>query len=235
MRLLCLVVVGCSTLVGCSSVVDPDPSMLGMGGMGSDGGMCGPGQIICEGICVSPADDLDHCGGCGNVCNGSCISGMCICPPGDPECGPVIGNPDDCGGRTCRNTEACIGGACTCRPGLTAVAGECVDLNNDGENCGAPGRDCGDALCAGGSCVERCGDRATRCEGGCVDLRRDPLNCGECGKRCDRDEVCSRGRCEQFEPAGCNRCPCDSCGGDLCCAYPGTAAPICLDADACPS
>jgi len=76
----------------------------------------------------------------------------------------------------------------------------------------------------------------TECDEACVDMDADPLHCGECGKRCEVDKVCAGGECRDFEVAlGCTACPCAACAGDedLCCSYPGTTMPICVEANAC--
>lgn len=39
---------------------------------------CDPNEVYCGGICVDPATDPNHCGGCGNPCSsGVCLGGSC--------------------------------------------------------------------------------------------------------------------------------------------------------------
>ena len=54
---------------------------------GGDGG-CPPGEILCQGGCIDPQSDLDHCGRCRNPCarSGACCGGECYGPPGPLPC-----------------------------------------------------------------------------------------------------------------------------------------------------
>jgi hypothetical protein len=91
-------------------------------------------------------------------------------------------------------------------------------------------------FCQEGVCVADCTGPFGACGDSCINEDTDPLNCGGCGTVCDVDEVCVEGGCEGFDviPA-CTTCPCDACGGDECCEYPGDASlVICVDAGACP-
>ncbi len=231
---------------GCSAVISPDTARLGgdagptgtggrdAGPMGIDTGPggCGAGLPACGQACVQPATDPQHCGGCATVCATaqSCVSGICT------GGGGVLGNPTDCGPShaTCGSLEVCVSGACVCRPPYTSVAGRCVDLATDPQNCGTPGNIC-QGNCAAGMCVGGgCPSGTTSCDGACVDLRRDPGNCGDCGRACRAGEVCV-GECRRATiPTGCASCPCASCDGAQCCSYPRLGVPICVNADTCP-
>jgi len=121
---------------------------------------------------------------------------------------------------------------------MLTAGGACVDLMTDPNHCGTLGTTCADQ-CLGGVCVATgCGAGLQNCGDACVDTETDPLNCGGCGDVCNRDEVCVRGNCENFEVgAGCTMCPCPTrCTGDVntCCTYPGTADVICVDNGRCP-
>lgn len=245
-----LAVVSTLVLAGCSAVV----STPGAGALRSDGGAdaadsgvvrpdgsaCPPATILCGDVCAAPATDPNHCGGCGMACvvGQSCVSGSCACSPGDPACaGPPIGDPSDCGagGSSCADDEVCALGMCRCRPGLSRVRGACVDLASDPNNCGMVGVRC-DQRCAEGRCVDRCPPGLESCGDACVDLAADPLNCGGCGDSCDRDQLCADSNCEDYQTAPrCDSCPCGTCAGDfdLCCIFPGTEAPVCVDAPSC--
>jgi hypothetical protein len=208
----------------CSSVVSPDPDRLGTGtdatvgdvGTGGDGGGGPPDG--------APSGDA-------NAPDASPPDATPSCSPSDPRC-TGIGNPESCGSAEtrCRADQYCVDGACACRPGLTPVDGACVDLMTDPNNCGAVGMRCDGGVCSGGHCSERCGEGFRFCDGGCVGPN-DVFNCGECGRRCDRDEVCVRGGCEQYDPLRCNSCPCDRCERQ-CCDYGGGV--ICLETETCP-
>ena len=67
-------------------------------------------------------------------------------------------------------------------------------------------------------------------------MNSNPLHCGDCGDNCGRGEVCTDGNCEDYYPATpCTTCPCNFCGSDLCCTYPGGGDVICVqDAQVCP-
>lgn len=243
------VALACALGAGCSAVISPDPGRLGGGtdaGPGGGGrdtggnlgidvgpGGCGAGQITCGGVCVQPSIDPQHCGGCTNACGTgqSCISGVCT-----GGSGSVLGSSNDCGPThaSCGSLEVCVSGACVCRPPYTDVGGRCIDLNTDPNHCGGVGVTC-QGNCAGGTCVRGdCPSGTTSCDGACVDLRRDPGNCGECGRSCSGGEICV-GQCRRVTiPTDCTSCPCASCDGALCCAYPRIGAPVCLDANACP-
>ena len=41
--------------------------------------VCPAGEIACGMECVDPSSNKNHCGACGNVCPGMCVSGVCIC------------------------------------------------------------------------------------------------------------------------------------------------------------
>lgn len=61
---------------------------------------CLPGLTCCGGVCVSLANDLDHCGACGVRCSGStpvCFSGVCEPAPCDSACT----NGGTCCGQVC--------------------------------------------------------------------------------------------------------------------------------------
>ncbi|MCA9607036.1 MAG: hypothetical protein KC619_15630 [Myxococcales bacterium] len=234
---LCFALFG---LYGCSALVSPDVGRLGDAGptgadaatVRPDGGACPGTAIACGAACVDPASDVAHCGGCDHACAPaeSCVSGICLCPAGDPACAaPPLGNPDRCGGRSCRSDQVCRGDTCVCRPGLTAVGDRCVDLASDPDNCGMVGNACPE-VCAGGVCAPRCSGGLRGCEGACVDLSSDPLHCGECGRSCARDQVCVEGRCRDYGPAT----SCDACRGDTptCCDY--ATSTICVSGDGCP-
>lgn len=73
----------------CVSATDPatcgtrcTPCPVPMGGMATcTGGACGitcdPGLTACSGECVDIMTSRPHCGGCGRVCMGACVGGLC--------------------------------------------------------------------------------------------------------------------------------------------------------------
>jgi hypothetical protein len=60
------------------------------------------------------------------------------------------------------------------------------------------------------------------CGAACVDLNHDPSNCGSCGTVCDPSNVCAADngvpKCRDYRFAGCNTCPCSTCGDRACCS-----------------
>jgi hypothetical protein len=116
-----------------------------------------------------------------------------------------------CGGRTispecvidadCPAGKHCAGGACTDAPagcsGAQAVCnGNCVNLSNDANHCGACDHSCGDGfVCADSECQSVCSNDDIWCDGRCTSPLDDPENCGTCGKGCQVGAVCRSGTC----------------------------------------
>ncbi len=145
----------------------------------------------------------------------------------DPErCGPTETH--------CEDDEYCVMGVCECRQGLVRDGEDCEDPSADGESCGPTAMVC-PALCADNVCVSSCPPGTTICGDGCVDLDAHPLHCGECGRPCGSTSVCVAGVCLPFRATTCESCPCDTCGASLCCSYPSTTDPICVEGSACPT
>jgi hypothetical protein len=84
----------------CSNVANDTACGVGGQQICRDGACVAPcplGQIQCAGVCVNPATDPGHCGGCRIRCPaGSCVAGVCG------------GGPDDCLGVLIRCNGACI-------------------------------------------------------------------------------------------------------------------------------
>jgi hypothetical protein len=80
--------------------------------------------------------------------------------------------------------------------------------------------------------LQNCDGFPDQCGDSCTNTNTDPLNCGDCGEACNADELCSDGNCEEYVPAECDSCPCDSCDGELgnCCEIDGYG-PVCIDGD----
>src|SRR6185369_463673 len=142
----------------------------------------------------------------------------------------------------CQDDEFCSNGNCQCRPGLTSCNGNCTDLLNDRDHCGACNSPCGNNdVCVDGVCqmitCQSIGQQT--CDGACLsqfELQNNPLDCGQCGNNCGNNEVCANGNCRgYFAPPGCNACPCPQCGvGTTCCSFPGANFPICVNGATCP-
>ena len=150
----------------------------------------------CDGIaengCETSLITNENCGACGNACadGQTCSVGpdkkvRCMCPTGSTFCASG-----------------------TAEYGL--LAGACVDIATDENNCGACDVGCYQlALSAGvssrckyGSCVAECAEGLADCNrslsDGCeVNTNSDPRNCGGCGILCDAvaGQACVAGRC----------------------------------------
>jgi hypothetical protein len=70
--------------------------------------------------CATLASDPHNCGMCGNDCgSGTCVSGACVCGPGQVNC-PGMGcanlatDKQNCGhcGRRCQGGTQCVSGNC---------------------------------------------------------------------------------------------------------------------------
>ncbi|MBW1808306.1 MAG: S8 family serine peptidase [Deltaproteobacteria bacterium] len=132
--------------------------------------------------------DLDHCGGCGQLCglphtNGECIDGVCIA---GSECSDGWG---DCDGESQNGCEADL----TSDPNhcsgcnLACVYDHAVDT-------------CLDSQCVMGDCDAGWGDCNNNDADGCeMDILFDTDNCGSCGNVCALpnvgDHLCDNGIC----------------------------------------
>jgi len=71
---------------------------------------------------------------------------------------------------------------------------QCVNTQQDSDNCGACGRTCPQAqLCFDGFCA--CPGNVAFCSGKCVDLSSSPEACGSCENKCPSGQRCLDGSC----------------------------------------
>lgn len=145
---------------------------------------CDEGLIACEGECIDPDTDDNHCGASGN-CQG---------PSAGEACGP---------GELCDGQGNCLA---ECQEGLVNCEGECINPDIDERFCGAdPNNDgscepgtagmfggggtpdtngdvCGGGeICDGGECVPNCSAGEVACQGECVNPQTNPEFCGAAG------------------------------------------------------
>ena len=177
-----------------------------------------PQEELCSGSCVNLLTDKQNCGSCGNLCPGAelCVGGICKsqCEPGTALC-PAPGNIEICtdtrtdsqncggcglvdrshictGNRTCQNSQCKL----QCANGLTDCNGQCIDLNNNNQNCGICGKSCSsNQICENGQCKLQCANGLTDCNGQCIDLNSDERHCNACGNACASNEACENGSC----------------------------------------
>jgi len=175
---------------------------------------CAPGETDCFGACVDTDTDVNHCGGCGNVCQfthaaASCDAGVCVMGACDADWGDCDGDPangceidlanDDANCGACNNActppEFCTQGVCgeTCPGGLERCGSECVDTSTDVNHCGSCNNACtvanGTPACQGGSCVvQSCDAGFGDCDSdygtGCETTLGTDENCSDCGDAC---------------------------------------------------
>jgi hypothetical protein len=137
-------------------------------GAAEGGPACSGTQTLCSGTCFDLQNDPGHCGTCVKACPG-----------------PVTGT----GTITC--TAGMCGVSCTAGPSAckdsASGATSCVDLQNDGNNCGTCAHVCATGqVCKQGLCATSCDTNLTPCDSSCVDLTTDVDHCGSCTGSCPR-------------------------------------------------
>lgn len=100
--------------------------------LGAAGCMCPSGRLACDGQCVDPTTDPEHCGGCGFGCSAThfCDQGRCV---PTPVCGPRAASPVACDDADrCNGTYECFDGQCAqtsgprrCDDGVACTVSEC--------------------------------------------------------------------------------------------------------------
>ncbi|WP_437317615.1 cadherin-like beta sandwich domain-containing protein [Sorangium sp. So ce385] len=151
---------------------------------------CQSGLVACDGTCVDPDTDRDHCGASGD-CTGSDAGVPCAA------------------GEICNGAGRC---ELSCQSGLVACDGRCIDPDTDRDHCGASG-DCAGSdagaicgageICTHGACEASCAPPLVACGGACVDPSTDETYCGAAGDcagasagvTCSAGEACVAGAC----------------------------------------
>ncbi|MFO0713417.1 MAG: hypothetical protein U0353_26425 [Sandaracinus sp.] len=161
--------------------------------LGAAGCMCPSGRLACDGQCVDPTTDPEHCGGCGFGCSAThfCDQGRCV---PTPVCGPRAASPVACDDADrCNGTYECFDGQCV----ETSGPQRCVD-----------GVACTVSVCepATGTCRHTPDD--TLCDEGMV-----------CDTRADCVTPCPYSPCSVVQQCGCaaNQ-TCSPDGGNAACS-----------------
>jgi hypothetical protein len=109
---------------------------------------CLGSRILCDGRCVDPSSDADHCGACGDACAAEemCDAGACVPVCHGFTCGgrciDIMSDPENCGdcGYSCGPEAVCLQGHCYAQDGQ-ACESLCLGIYccEAGESCGANG------------------------------------------------------------------------------------------------
>ncbi|MBO6938320.1 MAG: hypothetical protein JJ863_25345 [Deltaproteobacteria bacterium] len=203
MRLLRLALVVCLFSLGCGDGgSDGDGGSMSSvdGGPLTEAGCTGIGRTWCDGDCVDPRSDDDHCGACGVACESgvACRGGECggACPSFAPV---------SCGTECCTRCDAtglaCIEPSVECPESPPADGERCVDVGYtfEGARCdylrcadegfvsarcdayeetwSVTSTECGDLECGGTTCAapELCVERV----GGALLTECEPSPCGD--------------------------------------------------------
>lgn len=185
---------------------------------------CGAGWLNC----IDTTTRLDHCGGCGQICQSDVEGAMPVCDDGNctvectddsltackmaDECVDLTSNDAHCGecGLSCGPGGSCQNGVCICSGEFESCADTCVDTNSDVDHCGECGSDCPDdisgaePICENGECTENCLDPEHEiCGDICTDVDTDPNHCSDCYVECPNEiqggePVCIDGECDEI-------------------------------------
>jgi hypothetical protein len=80
--------------------------------------------------------------------------------------------------------------------GTTKCGQDCVNTENDVDNCGFCNFPCPqNQVCSNSQCALQCMSGTTKCGGTCTNTKIDPNNCGNCGFACSAGQPCLDGQC----------------------------------------
>jgi len=150
---------------------------------------CQQGLVECNGTCIDPLADRNHCGA-----SSDCVGGNA--------------------GEDCGAGEVCSAGVCalSCQQGLVECDGTCIDPSSNRTYCGASGScegaESGTAcpqgqVCSNGSCSLSCQQGLIDCNGTCIDPQSNRSFCGasgdcagdQAGEVCPEGYICANSEC----------------------------------------
>jgi hypothetical protein len=134
----------CSPTSGCAITCNSDADCTG--------GYCSASKT-----CVAKQIDGSTCTGNNQCANNHCVGGICCesaCMGLCQSCANADTGQSSGLHIQCAIGAACVGGtSCqTCATGTTACPNACVNLTNNGSNCGACGHSCQGGTCSNGTC-----------------------------------------------------------------------------------
>ncbi len=154
---------------------------------------CPTSYIMCDGKCIHPGSNVEHCGAKGH------------CSSSDAE-------DEDYKGDVCSGGAACMDGICKCASGYILCDGRCIAPESNEQFCGASGN-CTDegegnsrgtacqagTFCNQGECS--CMDNQVLCDGKCIWPETDMNYCGadkSCSNavKCEFGQSCIQGECK---------------------------------------
>jgi uncharacterized protein YkwD len=147
LKLALLTLLTVPLLTACGEPAQDPPEIELDAGTSAD--VCMAPKTTCSGKCVNLADNVNHCGACGNACGAGgfyCSEGACKCiKAGAANCGgkciTLKSNNDHCGacGNSCASGQKCEEGQCRTLSQIEKVIKETNDVRAMGYDCGKYG------------------------------------------------------------------------------------------------
>jgi hypothetical protein len=193
------------------------------------GGECRDGALLCDGACVDPMTDEEHCGRCGTECDGGdeCVRGRCGEGSGGSSgasSGGAAGDGSSAGGSTGDGGTAPEGGSAgSAGLGEAGIGGSAANGGGAGRG-GSAGNagSAGSAGCPAIDVAESCGSCGMMCPASApLCAPRDPTGF-ECVPLCEDPLVPCAGQCVDLltDPENCgecgNVCPSGICEEGIC-------------------
>ncbi|ACY14082.1 cadherin-like beta sandwich domain-containing protein [Haliangium ochraceum] len=188
-----------------------------------------PGALVnCDGACIDPATNREHCGAFGD-CNDQSNDGV-EGSSGDECTGDLVCGPDGCV-LDCPGNLVNCGGACidpASNRTFCGAYGDCNDNPDDGVD-GSNGAICGAGeICQGAAgCVGTCPEGQRLCGSRCVNSLRDNYACGPLDAACEDLVDCGAGQVCNGVGACATQCGSGLLACDGSCINPTTSLEYC--------